>query len=64
MMSGDLKERAQPHDEKDMIESAKALFTGTMATRERRTDLDRNVFYAARPRSSRRRCARTSKCGR
>ena len=30
-----------------MIDSIKAFFTGTMATRGRRTDLDRNVFYAA-----------------
>ena len=49
-MSEDLRQRAQPHDQKaiqDMIDSAKAFFTGTMATRGRRTDLDRNVFYAA-----------------
>ena len=49
MMSGDLKERAQPHDQKaiqGMIKSAKALFTVMMATRGWRTDLDRNVFYA------------------
>ena len=49
-MSEDLKERAQPHDQKaiqDMIDSAKAFFTGTMATCGRRTDLDRNAAYAA-----------------
>ena len=67
-MSDDLKERAQPHDQKaiqDMIDSIKAFFTGTMATRGRHTDLDRNVFYAAAaaviPKKVR---ARTSKCER
>ena len=49
-MSDDLRQRAQPHDQKaiqDMIDSAKAFFTGTMVTCGRRTDLDRTVFYAA-----------------
>ena len=30
-----------------MVDSTKAFFTGVMATRGRRTDLDRNVLYAA-----------------
>jgi hypothetical protein len=41
-MSDDLKERVQPHDQKaiqGMIDSAKAFFTGTLATRGRRSDL-------------------------
>ena len=29
-----------------MVDSIKAFFTGTLKTRGRRTDLDRNVFYA------------------
>ena len=49
-MSEHLREQAQPHDSEAitaMLESIKAFFTGTMTTRGRRTDLNRNVFYAA-----------------
>ena len=50
IMSDYLKENA-PSSDRDtiaaMVESIKAFFTGTMATRGRRTDLNRNVFYAA-----------------
>ena len=59
-MSEDLKERAQPHDQEaiqGMIDSAKAFFTGTMATCGRRTDLDRNVFYARHGQGAHRICA-------
>jgi hypothetical protein len=41
---------AQPSDREAttaIVESIKAFFAGTMATRGRRTDLNRNVFYAA-----------------
>jgi hypothetical protein len=59
-MSDQLKENAQPCDREAitamvcdreaitaMVESIKAFFAGMMATRGRRTDLNRNVFYAA-----------------
>mmetsp|Transcript_42167 Transcript_42167/g.78095 ORF Transcript_42167/g.78095 Transcript_42167/m.78095 type:complete len:103 (+) Transcript_42167:207-515(+) len=49
-MSDHLKGDAQPCDREAItaiIESMKALFAETMATRGRRTDLNRNVFYAA-----------------
>lgn len=49
-MSEHLKEKAQPSDRETidaMLVSIKHFFTGTMVTRGRRTDLDRNVFYAA-----------------
>ena len=49
-MSEDPRERAQPYGQKaiqDMIGGAKACFTGTLATRGRRTDLGRYVFYGA-----------------
>ena len=45
-----LKEKCQRYDREAcaaMVESIKHFFTGTMATRGRRTDLNRNVFYAA-----------------
>jgi hypothetical protein len=50
IMSDYLKENA-PSSDRDtiaaMVESIKVFFTGAMATRGRRTDLNRNVFYAA-----------------
>ena len=49
-MSDQLKENAQPCDREAttaIVESIKAFFAGTMATRGRRTDLNRKVFYAA-----------------
>ena len=49
-MSEDLQKRAQPCDQQaanGMVDSTKAFFTGVMATRGSRTDLDRNVLYAA-----------------
>ena len=49
-MSDHLRELAQPHDTEAttaMVDSIKAFFTGTLKTRGRRTDLDRDVFYAA-----------------
>ena len=49
-MSDHLKGDAQPCDREAItaiIESMKALFAETMATRGRRTDLNRNVVYAA-----------------
>ena len=45
-----LKEKCQRYDREAcaaMVESIKHFFTGTMATRGRRTDPKRNVFYAA-----------------
>jgi hypothetical protein len=58
-MGDGLKECAQPYDQRAtqvMIDSAKAFFTGAFATRGRSST-------PLRPWSSRRRCARTSKCG-
>ena len=49
-MSDHLKGGAQPCDREaitDIIESMKALFAETIATRGRRTDVNRNVFHAA-----------------
>mmetsp|Transcript_62075 Transcript_62075/g.140419 ORF Transcript_62075/g.140419 Transcript_62075/m.140419 type:complete len:107 (-) Transcript_62075:357-677(-) len=49
-MSKDFLKRAQPCDQQavnDMVDGIKAFFTGTMATRGRRADLDRSVLFAA-----------------